>query len=481
MARIGSALSGIERQLLSSLALANAEATLSSFRMATGHKINSPSDNPSAFVTLSGLQSQLSTVTAALSNVTAAGSMIAQTHTALDGIQTQLNTIRTELLKDADRLHPLSNAQRAESQAKIDTAIDQINALAGTSINGKTLLGGTGDYIYSGRNTSQVADVIVRSKVPSGTTISGTVDAMATQAYLSYTGSSGNVTANAVFTLTGERGSQVVTVSNGETLISVADKINNDSYNTGITAAVDGLDPDRLIFTSVDYGSSATVDITVTSGTFNIDVGGHPTGTNASAVINGQTISSTSGNVSGNRFTINDNGITFEIEFKSDLAPHNTFDTISVVGKNLSFALSPDLNNSASITVPAVYSANFSGPSGNLNDLYSGGLWSGLGDNTAQAIRIVDESLGKLTRVQGSVDGFYNAAVISSSGLLSEMQTKLGDYIDSINKTNDDEETARESYYQTLASNAVSGLVLLNQQRMSIVNMLQDIAGLKQT
>ena len=55
MGRIGSALTGIERRLLNSLALANAQVTLSSFRMATGHKINSPKDDPSAFVALNAI------------------------------------------------------------------------------------------------------------------------------------------------------------------------------------------------------------------------------------------------------------------------------------------------------------------------------------------------------------------------------------------------------------------------------------------
>jgi hypothetical protein len=281
--------------------------------------------------------------------------------------------------------------------------------------------------------------------------------------------------------LTGERGSQVVSVSNGEALTSVRDKINNDSYNTGITAAIDGLNSNKLIFTSVDYGSSASVNISVTSGTFNIDSGGQPTGTNASAVINGQTIGSDSSNVSGNRFTVNDNGSTFQIEFQPNLAPATTFDTITVEGNNLNFALSPESNISSSLTIPAVNSADFSGPSGNLNDLYSGGSSSGLGDNTAQAIRIVDESLGQLLQVQGAVDGFYNSAITSSSGLLSDMQTKLGKYVDSIDKVNDTEQTSRRDYYRALASNAQSGLMILNQQRMGIVNMLQEIAGLYQT
>ncbi|MGA2060344.1 MAG: flagellin [Thermoguttaceae bacterium] len=483
MARIGSALTGIERRLLNSLALANAQVTLSSFRMATGHKINAPSDDPSAFVMLSGLQSQLSSVTATLSNATAAGSMISQTQTALGGIQTQLNAIRTELLKDVN--HTLTDDQRAQSQAIIDAAIDQINTLAGTSINGKTLLDGAADYTYSGRNNAQVADVVVRGAAASGTTISGTVSATATQAMLTYTGDSSSqivVSQDTTFTLTGTRGSQVITVHNGEALSDLATAVNDNSYNTGVTAEVH---PDHtLTITSVDYGSSAKVSVAVTAGdqTFSFSGGdgyGNSTGTNASAVINGISIASDSGNVSGNRFTVNSNGSTFEIEFKPGFT--GGFDPITVTGNNLSFAMSQSVGDKSSLTIPAVASANFSGPSGALDDLYSGGSLAGLGDNTSQAIRVVDESLGKLSRVQGAVDGFYNAAVSSSSGLLSDMQTKLGDYIDSINKVDDVEETQNQDYYQALADNALSGLTIVNQQRQSIVNILQDIAGLKQT
>jgi len=183
--------------------------------------------------------------------------------------------------------------------------------------------------------------------------------------------------------------------------------------------------------------------------------------------------------VSGNRFTVNNNGTTFEIEFKPGYT--GGFDAISVTGNNLSFALSQNLGSKSSLTIPAVSSANFSGPSGALDDLYSGGTLDGLGGHTSQAIRVVDESLGKLSRLQGAVDGFYNAAVSSSSAMLSDMQTKMGAYIDSINKVDDVEEIQNRDYYQALADNAISGLTIVNQQRQSIVNMLQDMAGLRQT
>ena len=264
MARIGSALSGIERQLLNSLDLANAQVTLSAYRMATGHKINAPKDDPSAFATLSGLQSQLSNVTATISNVTAAGSMVTQAQSALSGIQTQLGAIRTELLKDVN--HSLSSDQRTQSQAKIDAAIDQINVLAGTSVNGATMLNGGANYGYSGRNSDQVADVLVLGSSPPGMTISGSVTATATQAQLTYTGNSSDqvaVSQNTTFTLTGTRGSQVITVENGEALSDLAAAINNNSYNTGVTATVNG--NHTMTVASVDYGSSAKVSAAVTA------------------------------------------------------------------------------------------------------------------------------------------------------------------------------------------------------------------------
>ena len=60
MGRIGAHLSGIERTLLNRLAEANTAATINSLRLATGQKINAPSDDPSAFVALGLLRSRLS-------------------------------------------------------------------------------------------------------------------------------------------------------------------------------------------------------------------------------------------------------------------------------------------------------------------------------------------------------------------------------------------------------------------------------------
>jgi flagellin len=469
MSRIGLTFAGIEMKLLQSLVKSDIQIAASTLRMATGHKINSPADNVSAFTQLSKLQTQMTTVTATLTNATASSSLMTQTQTALSSIQTQLGTIRTELLKDVN--HTLTPDQRAESQAKIDTAISTINSLSGTQISGKTPLSGSADYQYSGRNNAQVSDVKVYSLVKQGQSISGSVTTSATKAALTYQGNASNqVTDSAAFTLSGSLGDVSITATAGDTLDSVAANVNNNSYLTGVTAAVNT--DHQLVFSSVNYGSQAKSQITVTGGAFITT--GSTTGTNASGVINGQTIEATSSNVSGNRFSVNQNGFSFSVEFQSGFT--GAFDQINVDGGGLNFALSPSLTSQTPFAIPGMSANQLGGQSGMLNQLASGGSLSGLGNNTSQALLVIDQAGGQATQVQGSVTGFQNSAIASSSALMTSMQTNLQKMMDSIDKTNDTEESSKISYYRGLADNAVSSMTILNQQRQSMVDVLKFIA-----
>ena len=471
MARISSSISGIERSLLNNLAAANAAVLLSRLRESSGHQITSPADNPAGFVMLSSFQNQLSNVRSAMTNVTAASSLVTQTQSGLEQITAQLDVIRTELLRDEN--HTLTPDERAEAQAKIDAAIEAINDLAGTTYDNRRTLDGSADFIYTGRNFSQVAEVTVYAKPDASETISGKVVSTATKGQLTYTGNvTDQVTADATFTLTGNRGNAVFSVTNGETLSAVATRINNESHKTGVTATVDA-GTHTLNFATVDYGSSATIAVTTSSGTFLND---SDAGTNASAVINGETVSSSSNNVDGNRFSVNSNGFRFSIEFTAGYT--GTFNSVGVSGDALTFALSPELDRTATLAVPDVQARRLGGNSGTLDQLQTGGSLSGLGNNTAQAIRVVDEAIGELTRVNGNVDGFYAAAVSTASALLTDLQTDLEASIESIDGVNDVEEEDIQLYYEGLAANSVAGLAVLNQQRYAIINMIQHIAGL---
>ncbi len=470
MGRIGVSLSGIERSLLNRLAEANAVITQSALRVATGNMINSPADDPSAFVTLSGLQRRLGTVTKTASNVSAASSMITQTQTALGQIRTQLGNIRTELLKD--ETGSLTQTQRNEAQAAIDAAILAINTTANSEIDGKKLLSGSANFNISGVDVSEVSDVRVYTAGGDSLTISGEVTAMATQASSTYTGDVDNkVTTGATFSLTGNAGTYEVTVTDGELLSDVADEINENSHKTGITATVDG-GAHTLTFTSVNYGTEAEVDVDVTLGTFNVTGGGTVNGTDATA-----TIGDVDYTGNGNRFTVVNAGVHYEIEFDAGFGG-GSFSTISVDGDALKFSLFGDPSRPSTLAIPSVSAARLGGLSGSLNELYAGGTLAGLDSNTSQAIRVVDEALADLTVIEGAVDGFYNASVSTASTLMADLEDDLEDAISEINDVNVTEETTRVAIYVDLANNAVAGLAIMNQQRASIVNMIQAVAGL---
>jgi len=685
MARISVSLSGIERKLLNRLASADAEVTLHNLRLATGAKILAPRDNPSTFVALSSLQSQLSKMTATMANVTAASSIVRQTKTTVGQIRDQLDLIR-EVLTDEESNSDA--AHRAAAQAAIDEAIDQINQLAKTPIDGRRILDGSADYQVSGGNVSQVSKLRIYSTPNEAPAIiSGRVYQAATQAELAYTGSGGQTTAAAQVTLTGQRGAATITVALNEDLDEVAEKINDQSHETGVTASVDG---DRLNLTSVDYGTHAQVavtvgsgsftttgghgdgtangtdavaringvtysgnsvaqtarlyhreatglitnnatiritghvgfdDVTVTvgqtlaqvaenvnlatattgiraevdgaelvlmstnrgaeaqahvevrSGTFTLEdnytaatqaeltytgsggqltdaatfrltgndgffdfnfadntlltdvrtainaetgttgveavvdgntlylrssdtgeaalvtitnatgftvTGGHgdgtANGTNAAATAEGQDAVTGRPNVDGNRFIVNDNGLRFEIEFASGFA--GEFDTMSVDGRGLSFALFTNLNSISTLPIPSLQAASLGGISGQLSQIYSGGPYSGLDAQTSRSIRIVDEAIGDLDQVQGLVDGFYDAAVTSSSDLLTALQEELSESIKQTDGYNEDEEEMLLQKSEALASNAQASLSVFYEQRMSIVRLIQHVAGL---
>jgi len=467
MSRISLNLSGIERNLLNRMAEANAQAAISSLRLATGQMINEPSDDPTGFQILTSLQSEISLAAAAATNATTAGTMVSQAQDTIDDIRTQLNLIRTELMNDEGGT--LTPEQLAEAQTKIDAAIAEINDLASSEIQGRHLFDGSAAFVVSGENASQVRDVQVYSTAGGTHTIEGTVTATASQATKVYTGTAANkIVSDATFTLAGPAGSYEFSVTSGDALSDVADSINAMSHRTGVTASVDGV-THELTFTSVRYGTNATITITeATPGTFTTT--GTGVGTDATATIEGETFTG-----DGNRFAYNRNGLHVEIEFVAGFT--GTFDDITVSGDALTFALWPDPSRQSTLALPSLLASQLGGLSGRLDQLAGDGSIT-IGTATSQAIRVVDEALGQVEKAEGLADGFYDSAVATATNYLSDLQDNLQDAVDEINEVDTTEETQRLNFYQSLASNAVSALTILQQQRTTLVTMLQNIAGL---
>ncbi|MFG0267660.1 MAG: flagellin hook IN motif-containing protein [Rhodopirellula sp. JB055] len=102
-------------------------------------------------------------------------------------------------------------------------------------------------------------------------TLSGTVNTAADTAKLQYQGSGGKVVDTAVFTLSGELGSEQFAIVQGETLTDVRDRINAETESTGVTATIDG---DTLQFSGQTVGSSESIQVTLDDITQYVDVDG---------------------------------------------------------------------------------------------------------------------------------------------------------------------------------------------------------------
>ena len=142
-----------------------------------------------------------------------------------------------------------------------------------------------------------------------------------------------------------------------------------------------------LTFSSQTTGDSAYAAVDVLTGTFAVDGG------NGDATANGS--DATSGNnVNGNRFVFADNELQFTIEFAAGFT--GSFDPITLgSGGALAFALSPEIGHSSTLGIGSVLAENLGGISGSLDQLLTGGLAAGLDANAQQAIRIVDEAIGR--------------------------------------------------------------------------------------
>lgn len=471
MARIGAQISGFELRLLQALQASEGAAALNRLRLVTGRRINDPPDDPSAFVDVSRLEDQLARVQATSENVAAASSIASQTQLKLDEIHTQLDTIRGLLAEDEGL--SLSASERAANQSQIDVALESIRSLAGTQIDGRRRLDGSADFRASGRNHTQVRDLRVLS--PGVSRITGNVTTPATRATLTFTGAAGQISDDATFTLTGRRGSIEISVTQNQDLAEAADAVNQSSHKTGVTATVDG---DDLVFTSVDYGSAASVQIAVNSGTFGVTGGeGNATayGTDADVTINGRRLAPGHDAVDGNRVSFAFAGERFELVLAAGF--RGRLDTIDVQGNPAGqFQLYPD-GRTTTLAVPGLSPGHFVGTSGSLLELKTGGGLDGLGANTAQAIRVVDESLARLTGIEGQVEGFANSSVAASAAFLDALETDLQDAVDAANKTDEAKEELLLARNEALAAHALSSLNVLQEQRARMVELLERIAS----
>lgn len=339
------------------------------------------------------------------------------------------------------------------------------------------------DLVLSSTTKGSAGKVAV--KVASGSFATTVDDAsqVATQnerekAFLVYSGSSGNATASATLTVTGNDGNVAgIAVTAGQSLTSLAATINGSSGTTGVEAIVNN---NTLLLRSLTDGDDALVDVDVTAGSFSLTGGngaGHDTGRDATVDARGTDAITNRPQVDGNKVTVTQQGLHATMEFAAGFS--GKFSSITISDEpTLKFALSTNPANITKLGLPSLLPTLLGGASGRLSDLRSGGLLSGLDGNTSAALRVIDEALSQVSLVSARIEGFSDAAVASSDAVLQGFAENLQDELTTINGINPDEEELLQEKNQALASNVLSSLAILQQQRLSVVDLLKQISGL---
>ncbi|MEP0841566.1 MAG: flagellin, partial [Phycisphaerae bacterium] len=188
-------------------------------RLSTGLRINRGKDDPAGLIASETLRSEIKGITQALDNSQRAINVISTAEGALNEISSLLLDIRGLITHAANR-GAISDSEREADQLQIDSLLESIDRIAGTTqFGGEKLINGNFAYTVSGLAASAIANAtIFGARVPEGSTQGVTVEVTgsAQTARVDYTGSA--IVGNVTIELTGNFGTEIFSFASGTTV-----------------------------------------------------------------------------------------------------------------------------------------------------------------------------------------------------------------------------------------------------------------------
>ena len=134
-------------------------------KLATGKKINSPSDNPLSSSRLIKLNGQLDKLHTYKSNTDYGLSFVQNTTTAMNNIESEVSG----LLVSFSEMNNAANSNLDEYSNKLDSVFESILQTANSKYNGRYLFGGTDHSTVPFEYNSSTGMVDIKSSAPGGT------------------------------------------------------------------------------------------------------------------------------------------------------------------------------------------------------------------------------------------------------------------------------------------------------------------------
>ncbi len=454
--------------LLNILNRTTAQQSSSLTRLSTGFKINRGADNPAGLIAVESLSAELTAVEAAIANGQRANSVLNTADGALVEISNLLSEIE-KLAAQSTSSGGLSPSEVAANQAQIDNAIESINRIVNTTtFNGKKLLDGQQSIRTSLDGTAQtdISDVRIFSRPTTQTgnqTIS--INVVAAGSVASATVANTTTVSAAEFSVAGKLGTATITVTDGEALTSVRDKIIAAASETGVSASVSG---NELHIQSREFGDDAFVSAEHLSGDTDFGNVAYTTGADAQVAVNGQTAFA-----DGLRVSFSSNGTSGEFYLTSAGNVAGSAGTVTVTGGGATFQLGTTASTQTTLGIEGLFSTNLGNSvAGYLATIKSGGA-NDLSTNANNSVAIAKAAITQVATQRGRIGGFQKFQVETSINSLNATKEALTSARGVINDVDFALETAELSRQNVLLQSSIALLGVASQQNAQILSLLR--------
>jgi flagellin len=441
-------------------------------RLSTGLRINTGADDPSGLIAAENLKSQTTGLTAAISNANRANNIIGTADGGLGEINNLLTSLQG-LVSQSANSGGLSTAEVAANQTQVDSILNTINRIAGsTTFSGKQLLDGSLAYTTSGVASTAFTDLNINSAIlPDNGSVAVSVDvtASATSAKLGYTaGAIG--TGGATISVTGNIGTQELSFVRGTAVSAIAQSINAVKASTGVSATVSG---SGIAIDSTSLGSAQFVSIKAVSGSFATTGGssGRATGTDAKVEVNGS-----AAQVNGTAVSFDSGTLALTLNLTSAFNTPGTT-SFAITGGGATFAIGEAVTEAgkASIGIQNVAtSALGSAANGYLSTLGSDGVNSLTSGNLDTAQKIVDDAVNQVSGLRGRLGAFEADTLSSTINSLNVAYENASSAESNIADADFAAETASLTRNQILVQSATTVLSQANSAPKSALTLLQN-------
>jgi len=443
-------------------------------RLSSGLQINRGADDPAGLIVSERLRSEIEGLGQAIKNSERAINVIATTEGALNEVNTLLKDIQA-LIVEAANTGAFSPEEMEANQLQIDSAIESIGRIANvTTFAGRKLLDGSLDYITSGVNATQLADVSIlgakfgsRSFIP----VEVQVNQSAQKAQLAFNGTI-PLTSAVTINLQGPEGIVPLSFPASATTNDMVGMINGQSDATGVTAMSAG---STVLFQSSGYGTQEFVRIETLHGSAPFEVtdrdGGIKTravGQDALATINGYSSI-------GDGLNINLDSFLLDIDITLDETFGIGSTTFSITGGGSLFQLGPRVNTNQqeNIGVKAMH------PNRLGNRLV--GFLSEVGSGQGMALReghyqgasdIINTAIDQVTTLRGRLGAFERNTLQTNINQLQITIENLTSSESVIRDTDFAKETTELTRAQILVQAGTSVLAIANAQQQNVLTLL---------